>query len=338
MWALLVATIGVDPPAALPEPTPSAPVTVTTLPQLPLPDAAPPPPCAGPPACAPFEDCNGPLLIGDPLLDGACGPLPGCIFTVESGVFKPHLMGRLTAPVNVANLFTDTVFLPNAPLDWTSEIRVEAGYRFPQAFGELLVGFRSLVAEGDGAIVGFDPFSVGALRSRLDLNVLDVDYGQNECSLGPCWGMKWRVGARLASIFTSSQAVGLVLEQSSSSHFLGGGPDAGLELWRHLGGTGVSLYSRLKTAALWGTSTQNYGEAMATTTGPVGGVYRLNRAVGVPTVDFSAGVSWQPPRLHAMRVAVGYEIEGWWYLANNDFGGRADLGIQGVFLRGEWGY
>src|SRR5262249_30488538 len=133
-------------------------------------------------------------------------------------------------------------------------------------------------------------------------------------------------------------AVGLFIEQSSSSHFLGVGPHAGLELWRHLGCTGLSLYTRLQAAGIWGTAGQNFGEAIATTLGPVGAVSRVTHTEGVPTVDFSAGASWQPTYLRNMRVAVGYEIEGWWYFADNDFGGHNHLGMQGIFLRGEWGY
>jgi hypothetical protein len=28
----------------------------------------------------------------------------------------------------------------------------------------------------------------------------------------------------------------------------------------------------------------------------------------------------------------------WWYLAAQDSGSRGDLSVQGIFLRGEWGY
>src|SRR4051794_27620248 len=50
-------------------------------------------PGCGPPACAPYEDRNGPLLVGDPLLDGpAC---PGWLAAVDVGVVVPHVRSNV---------------------------------------------------------------------------------------------------------------------------------------------------------------------------------------------------------------------------------------------------
>ena len=60
-------------------------------------------------------------------------------------------------------------------LDWTVAPRFELGYRFPDSFGDFSASYRFLTSEGRGtAINAFGAFDV---RSRLDLNQLDLDYG-----------------------------------------------------------------------------------------------------------------------------------------------------------------
>src|SRR6516225_1819355 len=80
-----------------PEPTGTmaAPITAPVCP-APLP---PPLPTVGPPACAPYEDCNGPLLRCDPLLDRPDAPPPGWFSAFEADIVAPHVKNRLTNPV-----------------------------------------------------------------------------------------------------------------------------------------------------------------------------------------------------------------------------------------------
>ena len=67
------------------------------------------------------------------------------------------------------------------------------------------------------------------LRSRLNLNVLDLDYSNRETSLnlGPLWDMKWRVGVRLSSIYYDAKAGNPVVAQRTANDFRGGGPQSG---------------------------------------------------------------------------------------------------------------
>ena len=66
----------------------------------------------------PYTDNNGPLLRGDPLLDRPDLPPPGWFGAVEFDLLKPIIRNRLVQTVNVAGIFTDTVHLPSASLNW----------------------------------------------------------------------------------------------------------------------------------------------------------------------------------------------------------------------------
>ena len=77
------------------------------------------------------------------------------------------------------------------------------------------------------------------MSSHLRINVGDIDYASNETSLGPDWGMKWRIGLRTADVFFDSQADEPILaaaansgifQRSIANNFWGIGPHAGLEL------------------------------------------------------------------------------------------------------------
>jgi len=240
-------------------------------------------------------------------------------------------------PVRIGG-FQDTVQLPAGPLDWTVSPRVELGYRFPQAFGEILVSYRSVVSEGDATLLGFDIAGDSRLRTRLNLNALDLDYGQHECPLGPNWDMHWRIGARLAAVYYDERAVGPIARARTSNDVLGAGPHAGLELGRHVAATGLKVYGRVEGAALWGEQTQEFRESFTLPGLSVSGANRQSKTVGVPVLDVQAGVSWAPWQDHPVRLAAGYEVGAWWYLGDNDFGARGQLNLQGFFLRGEWGY
>ena len=96
-----------------------------------------------------------------------------------------------------------------APLDWTVSPRFELGYRLPSALGEVDVGYRFLLAQGAGttpAGSSASPDATVALTSHLNMDVGDLDYASRETSLGPYWGMKWRIGLRIADLSFDSRA------------------------------------------------------------------------------------------------------------------------------------
>jgi hypothetical protein len=287
-----------------------------------------------PPACAPYEDCNGPLLQGDPLLDPSHSPPPGWYAAVEFGIVGPHIKNRLTAGVPLGTV-TEQVQLPTADLDWTVAPRFEVGYRFAQGFGDLLVSYRTLRSEGRDTLVNFD-LGDGLLRSRLDVNVIDLDYASREFSLGPCWDMKWKAGVRLANIFFDSRADGLILAERTSNHFFGAGPHAGLDLWRFIGTKGLAVFGRLEGAVAIGDIDQGFEEVVLTSNGTVlGGAANVHGVQAVPVLGVEAGVGWCPSGPgHWLRLAAGYQFERWWYVGTAG-DSSAELTVQGVFLRAE---
>src|SRR5262249_18005897 len=139
--------------------------------------------------------------------------------------------------------------------------RFELGYRFPQGCGELLVSYRFLSTEGSDTLSSFDlDGSEGLLRSRLSLDVVDIDYASREYCLDSHWGMKWRVGVRIADVVFASRADGLFIEQRTSNDFVGAGPHVGLDLWRSLPVPGLALFGKVEGAFPVGEITQGFEE------------------------------------------------------------------------------
>jgi hypothetical protein len=280
-----------------------------------------------------LDDHNGDLLQGDPLLDGPpCAP-PGWFAALEVDPAGPHVKNRLAEPVSGTSR-TDLVHLPTADLGWTVVPRLEVGYRLAQGAGEFLLSYRFLADSGSGTVAPFGPApGPGDLRSRLDLNVVDVDYASREFSLGPGWDMKWLVGLRVAALYFDSTATSAALSQRTTDHFDGVGPHVGLELWRCLGDSGLSLFGRLDSALLVGTVRQSFSE----TFGAAFGQTDQSATQAVPVLAVQAGLGWQPPGLRCLRLAAGYFGEDWW-----DVGrvadSRGEVWVQGLFLRAEWRY
>ncbi len=204
---------------------------------------------AGPAPCIPYEDRNGPLLIGDPLLDRPPAT-PGWIGAIELAGVVPHRQDTLRQPVTLSNGTTGVVALPNAPLHAQIMPTLTFGYRWGQATGDVTMSYRFVAGAGTeflGPGAGFTP--AGATdRSRLNFQVLDIDYGNYEPSLGPQWDMKWRIGVRGVMNYSDNQAASAFLAQQTTNRFWGIGPHAALDLRRWIGDTGLALYGRLDTS------------------------------------------------------------------------------------------
>jgi hypothetical protein len=287
----------------------------------------------------PYADGNGSLLKGDGCVDRPCAPLPGWFAAVEADLVAPHIKNHLSADVNVGGLFTDTVHLPTAELEFVGSPRFELGYRFPEGFGEVLVSYQSLVSDGSATLVNFDPLGEGDVRSRLNLNVLDLDYRSREFCLWPNWYMDWQAGVRVAGVYFDSRAEGAILEQRTSNNFVGAGPHLGLDLWWHVGYPGLAVFSRLEGAAVIGEVHQGFEETLAVNGVPaVGGATTVSSTQVVPVMRFEVGLSWAPPcNDRWLRFSAGYLIEHWWDIGHAG-GSQAELGAQGLFLRSEFSF
>jgi hypothetical protein len=322
---------------------PPAPAVVTTLPR---PDELPPPPDAGPPG--PFvlpppppcpDDCPIPALPElRPL--APCGPAPGPTFAVEFGFLAPHVKNALVAPVEVhPGGFVDTVAFPfTAEQDGAFAPKLTMGWRLRDGLGAVLLSYRNVASEGTEVVPGYDILGDGLLRSRLDMNFVDLDYSTRELPLGALWGLRWELGARIATIYFDTQAQGLVLGRRASSFFVGAGPQVALDLTRELPGTGLALFARADGAAHLGRITQRFAESVGDPGAPLlfGGTTRRG-SQAVPHLALQAGLSWLSHPDGRYRITVGYQWEQFWAVGTLDES-RGDVGLQGLFLRSEFNF
>jgi hypothetical protein len=249
----------------------------------------------------------------------------------------------------VINGTSTTVALPSAPLDWVVSPRVVLGYRLPAGFGEFSLVYRGLGTRGSEVIEGAD--GPESLHSRLDFNVIDVDYGSREFSLWPNWDMKWTFGIRTLLLFFDSHAdqpfaqaaagSGIV-QMSETNHLVGVGPHAGLDLSRCVANTGLKLVVRTDFATSLSRIHQEFF-TLSTMPGPDGlplaGTTHVANWMGSPMINTQVGVSWQPPSWPAARLFLGYQYEYWWRMgANLDTGARADLWDQGIVFQAAFRY
>jgi hypothetical protein len=324
----------------LPQPLPSSPeygVGAGVLEALPRPRDTPrslfgpaqPPSTGG-------VDLDGPYFVRDPLLDPPFFPSPGWFAGAEAQIVKPHLINNYRNSVFPGKSINDTtgnfplgpkattVDLPAGPLDWTASPRVFAGYRLPAGFGEFMFAYRHLGTTGSSSVPDTNgPIGLG---SRFAFDTLDLDYNSRELSLWPQWDMKWTLGLRNMWLFSATQGA-QPLDQASAgngiafarqtNNFWGIGPHAALELNRHLGDTGFSLYFRTDFGTVF-TQTFEQWETVSTKLGPNGRpLPGQTRAFGhqqVPMINGRAGVTWQPSPTSGARVFIGYQYEVFWDL------------------------
>jgi len=330
-------------------PTATAPPDV--LPGLPHPPDAPAS-LFQKPSATPAYSCEalpGPLFQEDPMLDPPELPPVGWFSTLDLGIIGPHIKNRLAETVQIDGLPPNAVHLPTAPLEWTVAPRIEIGYRLPSGFGAFALAYRFFGTDGSETVLG--PDGPAGLRSRLDVNVLDLDYQSWEMSLWPNWEMKWWFGLRQANIYFDSQeneslaaaAAGSgIFATRTTNHYLGWGPHYGLELDRHWGATGLSLVTWADGATLLGRTVQHY-QASSTLLGSTGqslvGLTTDSNPQTVPIVSLFLGVAWQPPRFPRFRFSVGYDYEYWWNVGRiSNLAPRAEMSDQGVLLRAEFNF
>jgi hypothetical protein len=290
----------------------------------------------------------------DPLLDRPNAAQPGPFANVETSVEWLHLRNQLGGPV--LNPFTgnaDVVKFPGNRLDAAISPRVELGYRLPDGWGALSVGYRYLGSRGhDEVTTGPEDEFQGTADQvgRLDYSILDFEYSSREFSLGPVCNMRWGVGARMMFLFFDSRIrfldpgadPGSVLTQSESSFTTAWGGFAFLDLERQIGDSGLAVFGRVEFTDFFARSRQNYAETVA---GNPGGPSQLlqttvSGSVGVSVARGVAGLSYTVPRWNYSRFMIGYEYETFFQIGRlTPISGivdtRGQLDAQGLFLRGE---
>jgi hypothetical protein len=304
------------------------------------------------PSSFPAYSCDplpGPYFERDPRLDPPALPPPGWFADVELGIIVPHIKNRLTGVVTLPGQMADTVHLPGAELNWTAAPRFELGYRLPSGFGEFSLAYRFFTTEGSESSLGPDGFA--SLKSRLDVNMGDLDYASRELSLGPHCGMKWRFGLRAVGTYFDSRsdepfalaAAGTgVFERKTSNNFWGFGPHVGLELARRLDGSGLAVVGRVDGATILGRLHQRFFEETAPM-GPNGQQLAADTSArvsqDVPMLTTFVGLSWQPPLYPRAQLFLGYQYEYWWNIGrDSSTTSRGELSDQGILLRAEFNF
>src|SRR5262249_49622417 len=160
----------------------------------------------------PYPGDNVPLVVHDRLLEKPCAP-PGWFAALELDIVAPHIKNRVETQLQIQGFEPNLVHLPSE-LEVAASPRFELGYRCCEGGGEFLASYRLLDTEGTRTLFGWDlDGSDAVLKSRLNMNVLDLDYGSREYCLDPHWDLKWRLGARVADVFFDSRAEAFFLEQ-----------------------------------------------------------------------------------------------------------------------------
>jgi hypothetical protein len=347
-WLIVaLSTVAFVAPAAAAQPPPA-------LPPAPVPAVAPPPPVGpipptlgqpipAPPPYAPPPSPpppTGPFAPADPGRDGWLdGSLPERLFfNAELQFLAPAIKNRLVGTVVFPNGDTSTLNVPAADLDFTVSPVLEVGYRLPDSAGEFIFRYRFLVDEGTGTAISTTDGEQFAIRSRLDLNQFDFDYAAARYSPYPFLDLKWRIGARLATVFFDTRIQNDFQEQQSSNYFVGAGPHAAVEIERHFPVVpGLSAFVGLDGAVVIGQVKQRFHQTFFLADGDFRGDLQQQKTQSVPVLTVRAGVAYTPPRLEYLHFSTGYQFERWWNLGKFN-GSSGELTDQGVFLRAEIDY
>jgi hypothetical protein len=328
-----------------PQPIPAAPVPPASAPAVPAPPPAAPglpaPLYTAPPPPAPLLPAPPPPAV--PLFQAgpSCNPsiTDGVYFvTLEFLVLDPHVSNHLAGIAFRTNGTAALLAVPSVPLTWTVSPRLELGVHLPDNGGDVVFGYRFLASEGTGLVVGGgDAFAV---KSRLNANLFDLDYGSPRTEIAPRWDAKWWIGLRGSTVYyDTTSANSLLFTEKASNYFVGAGPHGGIQFERQFSILpAFSLFGRADGYLLIGQIRQRYSETFPDgPADPLTAALQVQRTQTVPVISLQAGLNYNPPGLPYLHFSTGYEFERWWSLGRV---GDANLNLttQGVFLRGEFDF
>jgi hypothetical protein len=328
---VLSAPAAADAPAAtLASPSPALPLTAPHSPPPPPPDTLFAVPDPG-------RDGWGPY--------GPPSPPPGWFFDVDLQVIRPVLLNRITNDTPLPN--GALLHVPSADLNWTVAPWFEVGYRLPESWGFVAASYRFFNSDGSAAAPPGEGGLVSDIHTRAALNMASFDYGTTPYAFAPRWDWVWRVGVRYGNVYFDSRSVNAASDQQASNYFTGFGPDARLDLYRHVAEVpGLALWSRFDGAVLIGRVNQRYRDLE---TAPDGtrtfSSFEQNSTQSVPTLLLQVGLEYTPPGRENLHFNFGYLYERWWYVGQVGFSGTSginipsnshgEIGSQGLFLRAQ---
>lgn len=337
------------PVAVVPSATPGVamgrPTANVTAAPSPLGYAPPPPLTAAPPGAGPFID-PGPGGWGP-----AGGPSlpPGPFFRADLLLAFPAVKFKISPdvpPPSGVPLSVPTVDLPA-----TLSPLFELGYRLPNSAGFFAASYRFLISE-ETAPRALDREAV-TVRTRLNIHVVDLDYGVDPIEFAPRYTYSWRIGARIADVFFDNRVQREGLTQQASNKFFGAGPHARLDIERRIVPIpGLSLLGGIDGAMLIGQVRQRYREEYTASPAlapvvllPAPFTAESRRSQAVPYLNLQLGLSYVPPNLPNVKFSAGYQFEEFFNVGKLGVDGRGVLSqsrgevwAQGLFLRGQVDY
>jgi hypothetical protein len=289
-------------------------------------------------------DERDPYLPGaNPLLERAGLPI-GWYAGIELTAVKPHLLSQINSGDSLQPTFAQSIQLPVANIDWSVMPRFQVGYRRENGLGEFSVSYRFVLSSGTGNIANFDTAGAGNLDTRLNVQVLDFDYGFTDYNEELPWWVPFVVtrslGVRVAGVMSESSVYGeQIRSEQAKNTFVGAGPRTRFDmLWPLTSGPvprPLSFFSGFDLSGVIGPSNQRFyeqslaGNSLLSATGRTGG-----NTTGVATLGLQAGLSWVPDwRQKSARFSAGFQWERWWFLGGDN--GNVELTLQGPFVRGE---
>jgi hypothetical protein len=292
----------------------------------------------------------------DPLLDRPYAAQPGWYTNVETNVLGVHLRNQLGAPVtNTLTGTSDFIKFDGNPVNTTVSPRFEIGYRFPNGWGGIQLGYRFLTSQGSDLTTTGPVDSVQGLAHQagiLNFNLADLTYVSREFSLGPYWNLRWGAGARMLSLYFNSglqflnpgSTVGSVLAQNVSNSVSGGGVWAFLDLERRMPISGLALFGRIEATDLISQIRQGYSETVVGPNGaPLAFQARYDFSVGVPILREVVGASYTVPQWNYSRFMLGLQYETYFEIGRDNLNigiptSRGQLDLFGLFFRAEFNF
>jgi hypothetical protein len=213
-----------------------------------------------------------------------------------------------------------------------------------------LFGYQFLVTEGRGQAA--TDFGSASIKSRLDINQIDLDYATAAYQPLPRYDLKFRIGARLAAVYLDSAVSNAFNFQEASNYFLGAGPSATIDFERRFQELPeLGIFLRADGAVLDGQVRQKYRATIDVGTPSEQSAFLDAQKTQVSEVlTLQAGLTYHPSRLFGwnndrLRIIGGYEYQHWWgvgklngSVAPMNISSDAEITIQGIFLRGEYDF
>jgi hypothetical protein len=314
-----------------PRPTPDAEV-LANLPHPPDQPAS----LFAPPEVFPQQKPSLPLqpyALEDPLLDPPNLPPPGWFADVWADLVHPHLANELLGVFTQPNGIPQVVRTGAAQPDWTVMPALSVGYRAGAGLGECSLLYRGFDSSGSTT------FGPALQRSQLRLDVVELNYANDELFPYPHWKFKPQLGLRYAwdyfdtTLNAPADSVVGYTDRKSTNLSYGIGPHAGLLVGREIPGVpGLGFVGQIDLCGTLGWGKQQILQFSTPAQGGGNGEVDQSASSYFQILTAQAGLNYQPPGFPSVQLFVGYTFEDWWSVGIIRQSGGS-FSLEGVALR-----